>query len=100
MMTNNVFQVVAVNNQDTYYNAAGEQCRRVQVVLQALDAPESQNPNRRFNAVVATVFNPMLELCVGDVVAATLRYTAKQFGDTWFQDVTLSKVVKLLTDNR
>lgn len=46
MMTNNVFQVVAVNNQDTYYNAAGEQCRRVQVVLQALDAPESQNPNR------------------------------------------------------
>lgn len=50
--------------------------------------------------MVATVFNPMLELCVGDVVAATLRYTAKQFGDTWFQDVTLSKVVKLLTDNR
>lgn len=102
-MLTQIFRVMACGEQESYTTSGGNQSQKRQVRLQEFGGWNgNDNPASRIsNGIVATMFGNLAQCMFypNEIVLATLRFSAREYQGSWFQDVTVVDIHKLSTQN-
>lgn len=98
-MITQIFRVVAAGDLESYTTSSGNQSQKRQVRLQEFGGWNgNDNPASRIsNGIVATLFGNLAQCMFypNEVVVATLRFAAREYQGSWYQDVTIVDVHKM-----
>jgi hypothetical protein len=98
-MITSTFRVVACGEIEAYTTSTGNQSQKRQLRLQEFGGWNGNDNQaaRISNGIVATMFSNLAQCMFypNDIVLASLRFSAREYQGSWFQDVTVVDVHKL-----
>jgi len=98
-MITSTFRVVACGEQESYKTSNGNQSVKRQLRLQEFGGWNGNDNQavRVSNGIVATLFGNLAQCFFNpnEIVLATLRFSAREYQGSWFQDVTIVDIAKL-----
>lgn len=100
-MLTQIFRVMACGEQESYTTSTGNQSQKRQLRLQEFGGWNGNDNQaaRISNGIVATMFGNLAQCMFypNEIVLATLRFSAREYQGSWYQDVTIVDVHKLTT---
>ena len=98
-MITSTFRVVACGEIEAYTTSTGNQSQKRQLRLQEFGGWNGNDNQaaRISNGIVATMFGNLAQCMFypNDIVLASLRFSAREYQGSWFQDVTVVDIHKL-----
>ena len=99
IMITSTFRVVACGEIEAYTTSTGNQSQKRQLRLQEFGGWNGNDNQaaRISNGIVATMFGNLAQCMFypNDIVLASLRFSAREYQGSWFQDVTVADIHKL-----
>lgn len=94
-----IFRVVACGETEPYKTGKGDESQKRQLRLQEFggyNANDNQE-QRISNGIVCTMFGNLAHSVFyrNELVVATLRFSAREYQGQWYQDITVTDIVKL-----
>lgn len=98
-MYTGIFRVVSQAEAENYTTSNGTQSQKRQIRLQELGGYNSNdNQSQRIsNGFAATVFGYLAQATFypNEIVAASLRFSAREYQGQWYQDVTVADIAPI-----
>ena len=99
IMITKAFRVVACGEIEAYTTSTGNQSQKRQLRLQEFGGWNGNDNQvvRISNGIVCTMFGNLAQCMFypNEIVLATLRFSAREYQGSWFQDVTVTDIHKL-----
>lgn len=98
-MITKAFRVITCGELEAYTTSTGNQSQKRQLRLQEFGGWNGNDNQaaRISNGIVATMFGNLAQCMFypNEIVLATLRFSAREYQGSWFQDVTITDIHKL-----
>ena len=99
-MFTSIFRVVACGEPESYVTSNGNQSQKRQLRLQFLGGwnGNDNQSQRSSNSIMGTMFGNLSQCTFypNEIVAATLRFSIREYQGQWYQDITISDISKLI----